>query len=381
MRPNRCATRLMALIGLVGLGFAISCGGTPHSSGQGGPGSTSPEVLYAATSSGIAAFTVNTTTGSLTGVTGSPFAAGAQPSSLGLDPGGKFLYSVSAVVGSSNLMTFSINTTTGALTLANSATFPSIPGFVVVDPSGRNAYVLTSTGSGQRLIGGYAIDATTHALTLLPGFPIATAVTPQALAMDPAGRFVYALGLGEVDVFARDSVTGNIAAVAGSPFAFTTAGAHTFGMTTVPAGNFLLATLFDANAVAVLSVSAGGLLSPASGSPFAAGTGAFAVAIEPNGRFVYVANQGTPPANGTVSAFTLGSNGTLTLVGAPVNAGVQPNAIAADPTGKFVFVANSGSNTISAYSINTTTGALTALSGTPPTIPTGVQAVAVRPAQ
>ncbi len=375
MRAKRGFT---AVIGLIGLLLTFSCGGTNLPLGQGPPGTTTPEVLYAATSSAITALVVDTTTGGLTTVSGSPFAV-AQPASLALDPGGKFLYVASATLGVSNLLTFSIDTASGALTLATSATFPSVPGFIAVDASAKNAYVVTNTTSSQRLIGAYGIDATTHALTLLPNFPIAVAVTPQALVLDPAGRFAYVLGQGEVDVFARDSVTGSIAPVAGSPFAFTAA--HTFGLGVVPAGDFLLAPLFDVDEVAVLSVSSTGVLTEATGSPVAAGAAPFAVTVDPSGKFVYVANRGTPPAVGTVSAFSINASGLLTPVGTPVNAGLQPGAITADPTGKFVFVANAGSNTITGYTINATSGALTELSGTPTVIPSGVVALAVLPSK
>ena len=39
--------------------------------------------------------------------------------------------------------------------------------------------------------------------------------------------------------------------------------------------------------------------------------------------------------------------------------------IAVDPTGKFLYVVNGGSSTVSAYTINASTGALTPVSGSP----------------
>ena len=55
------------------------------------------------------------------------------------------------------------------------------------------------------------------------------------------------------------------------------------------------------------------------------------------------------------------ATGALTSLGATVAAGSGPRSIAVDPTGKFVYVANLGSGSISAYSANATTGALTSL--------------------
>jgi DNA-binding beta-propeller fold protein YncE len=82
------------------------------------------------------------------------------------------------------------------------------------------------------------------------------------------------------------------------------------------------------------------------------------VAVDPTGKFAYVANQG----DGTVSAYTIDpSTGALkTITGSPFTAGSGPHSVAVDPTGKFAYVANSGDGTVSAYSIGFN-GALTQL--------------------
>ena len=51
--------------------------------------------------------------------------------------------------------------------------------------------------------------------------------------------------------------------------------------------------------------------------------------------------------------------------GSPFSAGTNPAAVTVGPTGKFAYVANFGANTVSAYSINPATGALTAVPGSP----------------
>ena len=90
-------------------------------------------------------------------------------------------------------------------------------------------------------------------------------------------------------------------------------------------------------------------LVPVPGSPFAAAAYPFSVAVDPTGKFVYVANAG----NDNVSVYSLGSNGALTESGFPFAAGSAPFSETVDPTGKFVYVANSlGSNDVSAYTIH-----------------------------
>jgi DNA-binding beta-propeller fold protein YncE len=90
-------------------------------------------------------------------------------------------------------------------------------------------------------------------------------------------------------------------------------------------------------------------------------------------QFAYVANAG-----GNVSAYSIGANGALKqLLTSPFAAGNAPLSVAVDPTGKFAYVANNGSNTVSAYSIGAN-GALTSL-GLPFTAGSGPFSVAITP--
>src|SRR5712675_2362631 len=91
--------------------------------------------------------------------------------------------------------------------------------------------------------------------------------------------------------------------------------------------------------------------------------GPSALATASSGSFLYSANDG-----GGISAFTVNSsNGALTTVsGSPFLSGLLvPTAIAVDPTSKFVYVADSGAAGIGGYAINSSTGALTTISGSP----------------
>jgi len=76
-----------------------------------------------------------------------------------------------------------------------------------------------------------------------------------------------------------------------------------------------------------------------------------------------VANIGS----NSVSAFAINSNtGALTALGAPVPAGDLPSAVTVDPSGKLAYRANFNSNNLSTFAINAVTGALTAV-GSPVT--------------
>jgi DNA-binding beta-propeller fold protein YncE len=62
-------------------------------------------------------------------------------------------------------------------------------------------------------------------------------------------------------------------------------------------------------------------------------------------------------------------------VGAAVPAGTDAYSITVDASGKFAYVANFGSANVSAYAINATTGALTALASSP--IAAGIQPISI----
>jgi 6-phosphogluconolactonase len=78
------------------------------------------------------------------------------------------------------------------------------------------------------------------------------------------------------------------------------------------------------------------------------------------GNFAYVANE----SSNSISAYAIdASTGALVpLAGSPFAAtGTGPVAVAVDPNGAFLYVANNASNTVSVYAIDPATGALTAV--------------------
>lgn len=95
------------------------------------------------------------------------------------------------------------------------------------------------------------------------------------------------------------------------------------------------------------------------GSPVATGAQPQAMLLTPDGKTMFIVNAG-----GTVTAYTVNGNGTLSAAGSPVNAGSMPVALTTDPGGKFLFVANQGSasdvtsGTISVFAISGTSLAL-----------------------
>jgi 6-phosphogluconolactonase len=98
-----------------------------------------------------------------------------------------------------------------------------------------------------------------------------------------------------------------------------------------------------------------GRLVPAAGSPFAAqGPGPFGSEFRPtNPRQLFVSNAHGGANNGTVSAFQVGFDGTLSSIGASPFADLQtaPCWVEISHDGRFLFTVNTGSGSISRYSI------------------------------
>jgi 6-phosphogluconolactonase len=194
-----------------------------------------------------------------------------------------------------------------------------------------------------------------------------TGKDPQSLAIDPAGRFIYAANISSNDIsaFSIDAATGALTEIPGSPFA---TGEWPYSVVIDPAGTHLYAAIYNANCVASYAIDqATGALSELAGSPAPGGNQPCATAIDPRGKFVYVTNTHNDGSNRTVSGYTVDAGtGALTeMDGSPFTVGWGPDGISVERTGKFVYVANNGTGDISAFSIDQTTGRLMPLGGSP----------------
>lgn len=115
--------------------------------------------------------------------------------------------------------------------------------------------------------------------------------------------------------------------------------------------------------VAAFTINASGALTPVSGSPFSAGAGAEFMAFDSVHNLLFVSNQN---AN-SLSVFSVNtSTGMLTTVpGSPFTAGSRPTGVAVAPTAGLVFVGNQNDSTVSIFAINSMTGSLTPVAGSP----------------
>jgi lactonase family protein with 7-bladed beta-propeller len=146
---------------------------------------------------------------------------GDSPQGIRVTPDGKFV--VVANSATSTVAVFSLDASTGALTEVPGSPFASgqQAGLVAIGPP-----ALAGTPSGKFVfvaggnISAYTIDSA-GSLTSVPGTPVSIGANAQpiSIAVDPAGKFVYVGIVGrEVAGFAIDQSTGALTPISGSPF-------------------------------------------------------------------------------------------------------------------------------------------------------------------
>jgi 6-phosphogluconolactonase len=223
----------------------------------------------------------------------------------------------------------------------------------------------------------------------LTGTPTQGGNGPYAGVIDPTGQYLLVTDSfgnnptgGDVSVYAIDAASGALTEVAGSPFA---ADANPTQILFTHSGQFVYVTNPGLGAVTGFSFStATGALTPVPGTPAFSGSGAAALAVDAEDQFLYVANPSAsnlPPYQatlGNISAFSIDSStGALTpILGSPFTSisGSGPAAIAVDPSGRFVFAATPGSsNSVWCFSITPTNGALVEVANSPFSLAAGVQ--------
>jgi 6-phosphogluconolactonase (cycloisomerase 2 family) len=335
----------------------------------------------------LSAFTIDPNTGALTAVAGSsPLAApNTHPEGIAVDPSGLYIYVTDNY--NATVDTYSVNPGSGALapfSSASTGTATNLPYSIAIDPAGAHVYVGSFDGPPSA-IEAYDVNAGILASIVAAPAPPYAVGSPLGLAVDPNDQFVFATDTynSALSVFSVGS-GGTLTPVTGSPFPFQ-AGYPTnaaYAIAVYPSGGFFYVTDFAANTATAYSYAADGTLAELA-TPLAVGVKPESVAVDPSGRFLYVANTGDgTSAPGSVTALSIDA-GTGQLN--PVAIGTYPTgggltystvAVQVDPSGQFVYVANGDGATVSAFKINQITGALTAI-GSPLATGSGSQGIAV----
>lgn len=274
-------------------------------------------------------------------------------------PSGRFLYSLNLgassfgmMFGTPGIAELAINQQTGTLT--------PIPGGPVVFPVSREG-ILAINPAGTLLFQPdagvfdvYSINPSSGLLTLVS---TSTAASPgNFTAFSPDGRFLFNSGPSDVETLSVDAGGNLIVVQAPIPTGGLAPGLA--GQLAVSPDGKLLYVL-NQGSIGIFNVSASGTLAPVAGSPFATPDGAAGFALTPDGKRLYVSFQST--AN-SVQGFTFDpAASTLTpIANALVN---NAASVAVDGSGKFAYI--SQGSALTTFAIDPASGSLTQVSQSP----------------
>ena len=384
MKPIRQAVTIAAALA-ISLGLA-GCFGSSGNGSFGVLPPTPPEhqFLYATSPDQILAFKIDPSTGAL----GAPLATPGPNQSLGLTATVTLGHLYISDFLNDTVDGFSINSTTGALTPISGSPFPlggTPPGAGGLSMIVSGSDYLYATDLNAGTVAGFTFDSASGKLTPIPGSPFAAGDTPMQAAQTgfPQGQFLYVSNLndpvGGISAFTTD-ITGALSPISGSPFPTGSAASFPGPSALIGNGNgkFLYVALAGTananNKIAAFVIDPNtGSLTAVSGSPFATGNDPLYMALVPVTlvgfqEFLYTANV----QDDTISAFIAdGNSGILTPVsGSPYAGGTSLGGLAVTPTGTsagnfFLYAADPQAKTIRAYTIDGTTGALSPLPGSP----------------
>ncbi|MGW5375783.1 lactonase family protein [Nocardia sp. NPDC003999] len=257
--------------------------------------------------------------GALTPIPGAAVTVGGPPTSARLSPDGTVLF---VVVGGApgHVESFTV-APSGALTPTGASRVAveglSAVGMAGVDPSGRFLRVATYIGD---TVSSYAVGA---GATLTPLGTQTVRFGPVAPGYTPDGRFLYVSNEFGFDVsgyaIADD---GRLTPTPGSPYP---TGGVPHGAVASADGSRMYVPNAVGSSIAGFAVGADGALTPLPGSPYPAPAGTMPgqVALDPDGRHLYLVDVLTAQITTRVHTYTIGPDGALTHTGRdPVDTGV-----------------------------------------------------------
>jgi 6-phosphogluconolactonase (cycloisomerase 2 family) len=305
----------------------------------------------------VSAFSINTSTGALTAV--GSFNTGNGPMSVAVDPQYPFVYVLNYLDGT--ITAYEITASTGALTAVSGSPFASgVTNDLAIAPTGTYLYAIAGLSNPGKAYA-YKINTSTGALTALSGNPYGTSESSSdnSMCVDSGGGYLYTVNqsLNHLTIYPLSSGTPGTSTIGSSAVYPSCCAAEP-----VNSGQYWVTDYNDAY-IYLYNFSGTEQLA------CQAGTNPSGVAVDTTGRFVYVANHGS--SNVSAIKYTYSSNSGSLVGNYAVGSGLNPQSVAVDPTGNFVYVAtyNSGEgsspNGVYAFKMNTSTGALTAVSGSP----------------
>jgi 6-phosphogluconolactonase len=263
---------------------------------------------------------------------------------------------------SPDIVVYSVDQTTGALTVTQSlAAFGTSPSFLAVNPALTRLYAVDENTTGR--VGAYSIDVATGALTFLNAVS-SGGEGPPFVSVDATGQWVFVANYtdGTVSVL---PVLGD--GSLGAATTTLTVGANAHMILADPSNKFVFVPCLGADYIAQFTFDqTTGALAPNAVAPTVAaamGAGPRHIAFHPNGKFAYVINE----TNSTLAVYAFDADaGTLGLLGTqstlpPGFTGTNTAAeVHVHPSGTWLLASNRGADDLAVFTVDPTTGALSA---------------------
>lgn len=333
--------------------FLLSCGSSTHSMG-GGSGSGSGTGGSGSGGSGSG--------GSGSGGSSSSGGFAAGIGGAGQTSAAHFLIAVQ--VPGINPFATTINpggTLTAATATVNTYTVFNPMGMDgAIDPSGSFFYQ-----AGEPGLWAFNINRQNGNLTEMSNSPYDDTVKFEAVAVDQLGKFVYAFAASQVYAYTIQACSGQLTPVAGSPFAASPSGEQfeiPFDRIAVSQDDRFLYVGASTGIFAYAINSSTGALTEVSGSPFGGSAGMAGAIVAPASGYLYELPMASSPNGTGIYGYSINSStGALTaLSGSPFGSNCGGSNLTSPTSGKFLFGAGCGM-----YQINASTGALTFLAADP----------------
>jgi 6-phosphogluconolactonase len=286
--------------------------------------------LYAGTTSGIFEYVISSN-GSLTVANnGAALAQDVIATSMQVDATGNYLLAAGLGVSAQAqaLAIYQINTSSGAITPLSGSPLALYTGPAgsptVLSPTGllitpNNSLVYVSLGTlGVQLLtfGSGGALSTGSAPTILPPYSKSTSPADYGLASNPGSQFLFVAEFNTgLRVFSIGA-SGALSEVSGSPY---TAGTGPTGVIVDPTGSYVYVANKGSNNVNAFNLHASGMLTTISGSPFASG-GQLPIAFASDSSKAYLAviNSGANGSSGNndlqLFGYSSSTPGALTAV-------------------------------------------------------------------
>jgi 6-phosphogluconolactonase (cycloisomerase 2 family) len=252
---------------------------------------------------------------------------GTGPVAAVIDPSGKYLLVTNAFTA--DISVFSIVSGGGALSLVGLPVPANLnPSEILFTHNGKFVYV---TNPGLGAVMGFSFSS--GVLSPVPNSPVFSGLGAFGLAVDSSDRFLYVANqsapnplvptVGNISGFSIDPVSGELLTIVGSPFTVANGNGPTV-IAVDPNGRFVYAvTTGTSNSIWGFAINAtNGQLVPITNSPFSLAGGSLFALIDPDGNYLYIGSQ---ESNGIAGYTYDPSTGALTAIaGSPFSTGVAP---------------------------------------------------------